>query len=122
MGIVLYARNFEDIMLGRALVHSERGCHVNSVAQHPIIDSVGRTFYADGWRGIHVEPTISYAELMRKNGPDELFIEAARSRMWKDFCFFLKSPARAYPRRSPSIAEGHRQKRRSAQLKPHVED
>jgi FkbM family methyltransferase len=74
---VSYAQNFEDVMLWRALGHIESGRYIDIGAQHPIIDSVSLMFYEHGWRGIHVEPTPPYAELLRQARPEEVVIQAA---------------------------------------------
>jgi FkbM family methyltransferase len=79
MHIVSYAQNFEDVLLWRALQHVRHGVYVDIGAQDPIIDSVSRAFYEQGWRGVHVEPTAQYAELLRQDRPDEVVIQAAVS-------------------------------------------
>jgi FkbM family methyltransferase len=74
---ISYAQNFEDIILWRALKHVERGFYIDIGAMDPVIDSVSLTFYEHGWRGVHVEPTNSYASKLRSARPDEEVIEAA---------------------------------------------
>lgn len=77
MTIGTYAQNFEDVLLWRALGHVPEGTYIDVGAQHPVVDSVSKAFYERGWRGIHVEPTQSYAELLREDRPDEQVIQAA---------------------------------------------
>lgn len=77
MKFVSYAQNFEDVMLWRALKHVEHGLYVDIGAQHPIIDSVSKAFYEHGWRGVHVEPVAEYAELLRRDRPDETVLQVA---------------------------------------------
>lgn len=79
MNFVSYAQNFEDVMLWRALKHVASGCYVDVGAQHPIVDSVSKAFYERGWRGVHIEPSREYAELLHLDRPDETVIEAAAS-------------------------------------------
>lgn len=79
MTFTSYAQNFEDVMLWRALRHIERGCYVDVGAQHPVIDSVSKAFYERGWRGIHIEPVPQYAELLRRDRPDETVLQVALS-------------------------------------------
>jgi FkbM family methyltransferase len=74
-----YAQNFEDVMLWRALKHVSCGTYVDIGAQHPVVDSVSRAFYEQGWRGIHVEPVSHYAELLRQDRPDETVLQLALS-------------------------------------------
>ena len=77
MTFVSYAQNFEDVMLWRALKHVQNGVYVDVGAQHPVIDSVSKAFYEHGWRGIHIEPVPAYAELLRKDRPDETVLQVA---------------------------------------------
>jgi FkbM family methyltransferase len=79
MNFVSYAQNFEDVMLWRALGHVPNGTYVDVGAHHPISDSVSKGFYERGWRGIHIEPTPEYAELMRQDRPDEPVLQVALS-------------------------------------------
>jgi len=53
---VTYAQNFEDVILWRALKHVDRGFYVDCGAYHPTRQSVTKTFYDRGWRGINIEP------------------------------------------------------------------
>ena len=76
-GIVSYAQNFEDVMLWRALEHVENGFYIDLGAQDPLADSVSMAFHEHGWKGIHVEPTPHYAQLLREQRPGDTVIEAA---------------------------------------------
>lgn len=75
--LISYAQNFEDVMLWRALSHVRNGCYVDVGAQSPDTDSVSRLFYEHGWRGVHVEPTPQYANLLRERRPDEVVLQVA---------------------------------------------
>jgi FkbM family methyltransferase len=77
MSFVSYAQNFEDVMLWRALKHIERGFYIDIGAQDPVIDSVSLAFYERGWRGVHVEPTVQYANTLRQERPDETVQQVA---------------------------------------------
>lgn len=74
---VSYAQNFEDVMLWRALQHVSQGTYVDVGAQDPVVDSVSRSFYERGWRGVHIEPVRTYADRLRANRPDETILEVA---------------------------------------------
>ena len=74
-----YAQNFEDIILWRALKDVDQGRYVDIGAQHPIVDSVSKAFYERGWRGTHVEPVPEYAEMLRRERPDETVLQVALS-------------------------------------------
>ncbi len=75
-----YAQNFEDVMLWRALKHVQHGFYIDIGAQHPLVDSVSLAFYEHGWQGIHVEPTPTFAQLLREARGDETVIQAAVGR------------------------------------------
>jgi FkbM family methyltransferase len=56
MTFISYAQNFEDVMLGRALKHVEKGFYIDVGAAWPVEHSVTKAFYDMGWSGINVEP------------------------------------------------------------------
>jgi len=76
MTFISYAQNFEDVMLWRALKHVENGFYIDIGAQDPVVDSVSLAFYERGWRGIHVEPVLDYANQLAAARPDETIIPA----------------------------------------------
>ena len=79
MTIISYAQNFEDVRLWRAFSDVTAGRYLDIGTQDPVQDSVSLAFYERGWRGVHVEPTPSYAAALRQARPDETVIEAAVS-------------------------------------------
>lgn len=108
-GITSYAQNFEDVMLWRALGHIEKGFYIDIGAQHPVADSVSKAFYERGWRGIHVEATQAYADLLRQDRPDETVIQAAVSDRHGTLTFY-EIPETGLSTGDPAIAEMHRLK------------
>lgn len=102
-----YAQNFEDVILWRALKHVENGFYIDIGAQDPVIDSVSRGFYEKGWRGIHVEPTETYAGKLRANRPDEEVVQAAIGKGEKEIAFF-EIPETGLSTGEPTIAASHR--------------
>jgi len=79
MTFISYAQNFEDVMLWRALGHVPAGRYIDVGAQDPVVDSVSKAFYEHGWRGIHVEPVPRYADMLRRDRPDETVLQLALS-------------------------------------------
>lgn len=77
MSIISYAQNFEDVMLWRALKGIERGFYIDVGAQDPLVDSTSLAFYEQGWRGVHVEPTLQYSKKLRDARPDEIVEQVA---------------------------------------------
>lgn len=104
---ISYAQNFEDVILWRALKHVEQGAYIDIGAQDPIIDSVSRGFYEKGWRGLHVEPTATYAQKLRDNRPDEEVVQAAIGNGRKEITFF-EIPGTGLSTGEPAIAETHK--------------
>lgn len=107
MSITSYAQNFEDVMLWRALAHVEHGSYIDVGAQDPIVDSVSLAFHERGWRGIHVEPTPHYAELLRQQRPGDLVIQAAVCNGPRVLQFF-EIPSTGISTGDASIARQHR--------------
>lgn len=66
-------------MLWRALGDVEAGFFIDVGAQHPIKDSVSKIFSEHGWRGIHVEPTPKFSDMLRADRPNETVITAVIS-------------------------------------------
>lgn len=85
---ISYAQNFEDVILWRVLGHVEGGRYIDVGAQSPDIDSVSRAFYERGWRGIHVEPTQHYSDLLRTRRPDESVLQVVVTDVPGEMRFF----------------------------------
>lgn len=75
-------------MLWRALGDVEAGFFIDVGAQHPIKDSVSKIFSEHGWRGIHVEPTPEFSDMLRKDRPNETVIAAVVSENQGPVTFF----------------------------------
>lgn len=109
MSIISYAQNFEDVMLWRALGHVKDGFYIDIGAQDPLIDSVSLAFHEHGWRGIHVEPTPHYAELLRQQRPGDTVIQAAVGKGPAKLRFF-EIPDTGISTADPAIAQQHRER------------
>jgi FkbM family methyltransferase len=109
MSIVSYAQNFEDVMLWRALGHIEHGLYIDIGAQDPVVDSVSMAFHEHGWRGIHVEPTPHYAELLRQQRPGDKIIQAAVGST-KGILPFFEIPHTGISTADATIANQHRKR------------
>lgn len=104
--LISYAQNFEDVMLWRALKDVEIGFYIDIGAQDPVIDSVSLAFYEKGWRGIHVEATPYYANLLRKDRPEDTVIQAAVGTA-KGFVQFFEIPETGISTGDAAIAAEH---------------
>jgi len=86
--MLAHGQNLEDVLIWRALQNIENGFYIDIGAQHPTVDSVSRSFYLAGWRGVHVEPSPTYAALLRAERPEEVVIQAAISSSDQAITFF----------------------------------
>lgn len=88
MSFVSYAQNFEDVMLWRALKQFPPGLYIDVGAQDPIVDSVSKSFYDAGWRGVHIEPSAVYAAALREAFVEDRVIEAVVSNVSGKISFY----------------------------------
>lgn len=72
MTFTSYAQNFEDVMLWRTLRLFGPGFYIDIGANHPTHDSVTRSLYERGWRGINVEPVLNYFESLCAERPEDV--------------------------------------------------
>lgn len=107
MSINSYAQNFEDVMLWRALSHIENGVYIDIGAQDPVIDSVSLAFHERGWKGVHVEPTPHYANMLRKQRPNDAVIQASVGGT-TDLITFFEIPNTGISTADIEIANRHR--------------
>ncbi|GAA4409106.1 hypothetical protein GCM10011450_27250 [Advenella faeciporci] len=77
MTIISYAQNFEDVMLWRVLKDIENGFYIDVGANDPVIDSVTKLFYENGWRGINIEPLNSHYQDLVKDRPEDVNLRVA---------------------------------------------
>lgn len=109
MGIISYAQNFEDVMLWRSLGNIPNGFYIDIGAQDPIVDSVSKAFYENGWCGINIEPTPNYANLLRQERPNDVVIQAAVSDKSGAMVFY-EIPQTGISTGDPSIADEHKKR------------
>lgn len=108
MGIISYTRNFEDVMLNRALSGVERGFYLDVGAFHPVVDSNTYAFYRRGWRGIALEPQAKFRELWDLQRPLDIFIGSAVGDRVGEAAFYELESSEQSATISPAIAELHR--------------
>lgn len=84
----VYAQNFEDVILWRALGKLESGRYVDVGAHDPDYSSVTRRFYEAGWRGINVEPMASMFQKLVERRPDDINVPVACADHQHDMTFF----------------------------------
>lgn len=78
MSVISYAQNGEDVLLLRVF-DKRPGYYIDVGASHPIVDSVTKLLYENGWRGINVEPLPNMFELLRQDRPEDLNLNVGLS-------------------------------------------
>ena len=74
---ISYAQNFEDILLWRALKNIKNGFYIDVGANDPVIDSVTKLFYENGWSGINIEPISASYEKLKAERPRDINLKLA---------------------------------------------
>jgi FkbM family methyltransferase len=77
--MISYAQNFEDVMLWRALKDIKYGVYIDVGANDPVIDSVTKIFYDQGWSGINIEPIPQWYEKLVAARPRDTNLQLAAS-------------------------------------------
>ena len=85
--LISYAQNFEDIMLWRALSQVKNGTYIDVGANDPIIDSVTKVFYDNGWSGINIEPVKENWEKLLEARPRDVNIQCMAGDVNKKYSF-----------------------------------
>lgn len=60
--MISYAQNFEDVVLNRVFHAVRQGRYIDVGAYDPVVDSVTKHFYDQGWSGVNVEPIARFHE------------------------------------------------------------
>ena len=77
MIFVSYAQNFEDVMLNRVFKNMDSGFYIDVGANDPISDSVTKSFYSRGWRGINIEPMPTHWNDLVLDRPEDINLQCA---------------------------------------------
>ncbi|WP_026146401.1 FkbM family methyltransferase [Zestomonas thermotolerans] len=104
MRFISYAQNFEDVMLWRTLKLFGPGFYIDVGANHPTHDSVTRSLYERGWRGINIEPVHHYHEALCRERPEDINLCVAVADIEGELVFF-ESPETGLSTLSPEMAE-----------------
>lgn len=68
----LFSQNFEDLYLYRLFSGIDKGFYIDVGAWHPNQDSVTAIFYAQGWRGINIEPVKEIFAILREHRTEDI--------------------------------------------------
>ena len=118
MTFISYAQNGEDVVLARAFGPDHIGFYVDIGASDPVVDSVTKHFYDQGWNGINVEPASLVASELRAARPRDLTLELAiGSESGQQLFYELPREMTGCSTFSESIAEKYR--REGHEVIPH---
>jgi len=77
MAYLSFTRNFEDVMINRALGAVAQGFYIDVGGYQPISDSNTCALYQRGWRGIVIEPQSRLYPQWDKHRPEDILVGAA---------------------------------------------
>ncbi|MGI8714423.1 MAG: FkbM family methyltransferase [Solirubrobacteraceae bacterium] len=78
--MISYAQNGEDVVLARAFSSGYTGFYIDVGASDPVVDSVTKHFYDEGWSGLNIEPAALIAGELREARPRDVTLELAIGR------------------------------------------
>jgi FkbM family methyltransferase len=79
VAFISYAQNYEDVILSRVFTGLEKGCYVDVGANDPVLHSVTKAFYDNGWRGVNVEPVQQWYQKLEEQRLEDRNIQAVVS-------------------------------------------
>ncbi len=88
MAFISYAQNLEDVMLYRALGHVRNGFYVDAGANDPVLDSVTKAFYDNGWNGINIEPIYEHFQKLVNERPRDINLNCGTGRAAGEMQFY----------------------------------
>lgn len=110
MSFVSYTRNFEDVMINRAMQGIEKGFYVDVGGFHPVVDSNTYALYKNGWRGIALEPQANLHPMWLHFRPEDTLVGAAAGAQAGELPFFEISEVSQCATFSPELAQAYRDK------------
>ncbi len=75
--MISYAQNFEDVILHRVFRDRKDGFYIDVGAMDPVIDSVTKWFYDQGWSGINIEPNEWFYNKLVEDRPRDINLQLA---------------------------------------------
>lgn len=106
MSIVSYAQNYEDVMLWRALQHVKNGYYIDVGANDPVIDSVTKLFYDNGWSGINIEPLKNHCRDLENQRVRDINLNCAAGDQAGEIEFW-ECDVRGWATADPKVMETH---------------
>ena len=74
-----YAQNKEDLFIKAFFPDVKQGFYIDVGANDPVIDSVTKLFYDEGWTGINIDPIHKHIVNLKKSRPKDINLEVGVS-------------------------------------------
>lgn len=87
--MISYAQNFEDVVLHRVFRDRKDGFYIDVGAWDPVVDSVTKFFYDEGWSGINIEPNECFYRKLMQDRPRDINLNFALGEREEDRPFYL---------------------------------
>jgi FkbM family methyltransferase len=75
--MISYAQNFEDVILHRCFAGQKEGFYIDVGAMDPVLHSVTKAFYDEGWSGINIEPNEAFYSKLLQERPRDMTLNVA---------------------------------------------
>jgi FkbM family methyltransferase len=75
--MISYAQNFEDVILNRVFRNRRSGFYIDVGAMDPVLHSVTKCFYDQGWCGINIEPNEWFFNKLTAERPRDINLNLA---------------------------------------------
>jgi len=75
--MISYAQNFEDVLLHRVFPDRKEGFYIDVGAMDPVLESVTKFFYDEGWSGINIEPNEWFYSKLLQERPRDINLRLA---------------------------------------------
>ena len=75
--MISYSQNFEDVILNRVFRGRDHGFYIDVGAADPVVDSVTKFFYDEGWSGINIEPNEWFYNKLVRDRPRDINLNVA---------------------------------------------
>lgn len=86
--MIAYAQNSEDLVLARVLGGRQTGFYVDVGASDPVVRSVTKHFYDQGWRGVNIEPVARFHRALQHERPRDVNLCVALGKERGTLTFF----------------------------------
>jgi FkbM family methyltransferase len=86
--MISYAQNYEDVTLASVFAGQTEGFYVDVGASDPVVRSVTKLFYDQGWRGVNVEPVERFHRALVETRPRDINLCVALGAQKSTLTFF----------------------------------